>query len=1309
MNRLIFMLALLASSASVVQGATKHDEHAPINHCYHWLDEGANKYLTYKYSWANNNDNELTFYTTPGTSNGSVAGPGLYCAKAPSGSYNYGNRLIRIDFVEDVVLYDDKSNIQYCGLAGETSRTSQECAEKNWDVKFFNGGGRGNAAWYVIQNPMAILSWSANSDALIADLNENIAVNDVEFKNHANATINAMKAERASMGEQIFYNANARISVVDLILNDPEKLNGIPPLNIVSRLIVSKDDRITTAEKEDTYKKYIFAALKSDELYYKDYKKLIDRHEIIAQAFQEAVLVNLHSLDKHNGMAMLEGIMARPQAYSNITDENFEALVADIFSNPYHMEELGSKTFQTDPRLAKHVGARLEGLKASPDRPAKIGALKNFINNYYSESEREAEKAFWIDRLYSIPSKLAIVLGADSYALDEEASLLDQCQGLLELTGLKDVNAELAFYKTKLPLGPTDEGVCQRAESVFNAIKDLPKDQEISFVLNGRVENTYFLFAGNYLEDFREQCQDFYATVPNKSRVDEVYWSLNGSAQTRAYKSKGYWTTGEEVCAQAIYPSLSTLPVKLTAKWKKEASQSSPTYIASGRIEKLPFYFYGENLDEVIDKCDQFYSNIPNKSYVDEIYWSVNGSDEERSYKSQGYWNSKDAVCDQISSLFGNTIPSKALLLSRARVAELKEEARQKKPDYIVSGRFEKQEYIFFGDNQDEVMAMCEEFYPYVINKTHVDEIFWSVNGQDETREYNERSYWKTKQAVCSTLQSKIQGQVPTLALLQERARKARLLKEYKVFLAKQKQSADETNPDFVISGKFETQEYIFFGDNQEAVIAMCEEFYPYVVNKSHVDEIFWSVNGQDEIREYNERSYWRTKDELCSALKSVIDTHVPTIAVIAERERKARLLAKATAFLQEQEQRVEEATPDYVVSGNFNGQDYLLYGNNLEEAREMCSAFYPYLLNTRIDRIHWSVNGSGLRESYNKPAYWETEDALCQQLTSAISHMVPTAKVVEGENLLASWRDQAQTTTPEIAFTARIAGQEFELYGQSLEEIDSKCAQYYPYIRSVNSLENIQILLEGDYEVNADPFSWANQEVLCKTVAAIVEREIAKRDDMKRMAASKELFHELHPALSDDDEEAGKQKEVMVKTVEANLYLKAKNSAELTERCLEIVPYLNEDILSASSVQILSESESHEARLHDFEPTAGGLCAELGKALFLHLPTQELLEHNNEFELADTKYKIEGRLNKAPVYFYGRDAYEIEDQCHRVYAESFSEDRLYSELALEWTVNGDEKLKKLRLERTTLTDFCSEFSKEALKGGLSRFFRRIF
>lgn len=215
---------------------TPDSPHVPISHCYHWLDEGGHRYLKHKYAHAKDNKGELTFYTTAATSNGSVAGPGLYCAKAPISSYSYGDRVIKVEFVDDVVLLDETTGKQYCGLDGN-QLPQAECDKKAWDVKFYSGGGKGVKAWYVISNPQSVIRWSANSSELEKELIQNKAFTSTTVKTHFDKTIQAMVNERASQGEKTIENLQARLGLIELIQNHPEKLKAIPATYLIDRAL----------------------------------------------------------------------------------------------------------------------------------------------------------------------------------------------------------------------------------------------------------------------------------------------------------------------------------------------------------------------------------------------------------------------------------------------------------------------------------------------------------------------------------------------------------------------------------------------------------------------------------------------------------------------------------------------------------------------------------------------------------------------------------------------------------------------------------------------------------------------------------------------------------------------------------------------------------------------------------------------------------------------------------------------------------------------------------------------------------------
>ena len=284
MKKLNLAPILFVVSTSVFAN-TFQTPHVPISHCYHWLDENnGDRYLEYKYKHGDLKGGELTFHTTPGTSKGAIAGPGLYCAKSPQGSYSYGDRVIRVDLVDDIVMYDEYTGKKYCGHNGNMY-SQDECDSKPWDIKFYSGGGIGNRAWYVISNPQAIKSWSANSSKLISDLNLNISLsNDSRFISHANQTINYINSERGSLGVKEYYNTTQRMNLVDIITNDPEKLLSIPALDNILRANAEKiETKLPQDIVQDFYKTQLKRIISDVKYTYEDIESMHKQSEYLTK------------------------------------------------------------------------------------------------------------------------------------------------------------------------------------------------------------------------------------------------------------------------------------------------------------------------------------------------------------------------------------------------------------------------------------------------------------------------------------------------------------------------------------------------------------------------------------------------------------------------------------------------------------------------------------------------------------------------------------------------------------------------------------------------------------------------------------------------------------------------------------------------------------------------------------------------------------------------------------------------------------------------------------------------------------------
>lgn len=338
-----FIILLLPVRAAVTQN-TPYTPLFPINHCYHWLEEAGKGYLSTKYNYARNNDGDISFFTTAATSNGAVAGPGLYCAKSPVGSYSYGDRVIRLDFVDDIVILDASTGKKYCGVDGTFYKTQAECDKQAWDVKFYESGGKGSYAWYVIRNPQAIQQWSANSNQLESDLLLNKQFSNYAYSNHADQTIALMQSERSKYGEVVIRNFKARQDLID-ILKDPKESAKFPPLSLIARLHQYSSRR--KVNKPSFYRYFAKRALKDISLSYSDYKELIDTDIEIKTVFLDLVneFVNKLNLSKVNAVASM--LILNEYDSAKLTQSSVKKIWRGIFKSNGSLSQLASANFTT--------------------------------------------------------------------------------------------------------------------------------------------------------------------------------------------------------------------------------------------------------------------------------------------------------------------------------------------------------------------------------------------------------------------------------------------------------------------------------------------------------------------------------------------------------------------------------------------------------------------------------------------------------------------------------------------------------------------------------------------------------------------------------------------------------------------------------------------------------------------------------------------------------------------------------------------------------------------------------------------------
>lgn len=388
--RLLLLFIALPLWANMDQN-TIHSPHAPISHCYHWLNEAGKGYLTKKYAFAKANNGSVTFYTTPGTSNGAIAGPGLYCAKTPVGSMGYGDRVLRLDLVDDIVLYDANSGKKHCGHDGKYYADQATCNSKPWDIKFYSGGGVGNIAWYVIRNPQAIMQWSANSAQLESDLLLNKKFSGASYQAHADLTIQYMKSERARIGEMTIINHKARMNLMD-ILNDPEEMKEIPPLNLIARVVRYRAHDLSDKRRIQVYEEQAERALEDIHLDYNDIQDAIKNSKDLKTIFAKAAYDVTKKADLHKYNVVASYLLLRDLAPKRLTTR----IMVNIWKAAFKSDNVFAPMAQAKITDSNQIGAFFKALPAGGDI-SKLKLQNQFVLlqlfDQFVDNKARADKA----------------------------------------------------------------------------------------------------------------------------------------------------------------------------------------------------------------------------------------------------------------------------------------------------------------------------------------------------------------------------------------------------------------------------------------------------------------------------------------------------------------------------------------------------------------------------------------------------------------------------------------------------------------------------------------------------------------------------------------------------------------------------------------------------------------------------------------------------------------------------------------------------------------------------------------------------
>lgn len=646
-------LFVLATGA-IAQANTPDVPDYPISHCYHWLEENKG-YLTFKYDHAAKNNGELTFYTTPATSKGSVAGPGLYCAKIPSGSYSYGNRVIKIEFVRDVVLRNELTGKNICGHSGSTLVTDEECQKKTWDLKYYNN----EPDWYVIQNPAAIAKWSAVSTDLIYDLQLNQRFGDHGYKSHSAATIAAIQSDTIAktIGNEHFINVNARMSLAALLKKDRTIINSIPTMSVLSELMVDANRKEIP---EDTLKWAIESVTKrtllESGLPFSQVRLIVKDDALANTALIAAAKVVLGEIQSGTvTSANIEGLMEMANQDSSISIAGNNKFFEMLFGKDEHTVavDLSKMTLNAnlEAQVAQVVKARYGGKSSNVgqilkhiDIAQKLGLSVAYTDPLKTKLMNELNKQGVQDHGLNAGANFYPIIGS----LKDSVEL---CSTLIQSMRLQDQRLSLRMRTTVIDLGSVRAGqdpkeFCESKSAYLNGIvKSLASEQNIQFV-HGQLQGQTFVFTVTYLDDLVPQITQLISSKGILG-VNRVIYQVNNDKAIDLKNDRSSWTLANQIVhamsAELIKKGIVPKGQAALQTTANAADQKKPIQL-EGTINSQKFTMAADNLADILGQCSQ-YAKGYDMSAVDSISISINKGQALSLTNGKSYWQGPAQVC----------------------------------------------------------------------------------------------------------------------------------------------------------------------------------------------------------------------------------------------------------------------------------------------------------------------------------------------------------------------------------------------------------------------------------------------------------------------------------------------------------------------------------------------------------------------------------------------------------------------------------------------------------------------------------------
>lgn len=834
----------------------------PLSHCYHWLDASAG-YLEFKYQYAQKNQNELTFFTTPGTSKGAVAGAGLYCAKSPSQSHSYGDRVIRIDFVSDVVVLDTRNKKNVCGHRGNAFST-EACQKKNWDVKYYQR----DPDWFVIQNPGAIARWSATSDQLVQDLHAELAHGGSSFKSKVEKVLAEMKSEIAQSGVRELKNERARIELADVLNQDAQRILSVPVLTVISALQSIAAGKVRPEVMAWAWKVSVMRALKDPEIPWSELSESFVRNPIFQENFVTVLTDYFQS--ETEGSGRLKNVEVLLTA-TNIVAEKFESrflerIVKTYLKNPPLLGN--AMAMKMSPPLIdafrQQLPLWLEKSFPRLSQTERMSVLRSLVGWGIEDAFKDQlRRRILADLPTTEQSQLFLSAGGKSFPLGSEGKdYLGLCQAQIFFHDLYGKELKLVSLKgrTYLEIDEVSKDAnlaqfCDQSSAIANQIFALKgKDEKEIFVVSGKIEMVPFYFIVSDEATLRSATMDFLRRNPTLVKINDLSASVNDESRRFAHPPSGYWSHEGAVQALLKIARGSGVYSKELSDYEKQAKVRAKKFRITGTLgysadRRPPIVFSVDNLDELQKDCLQMGSHY-DMNELGKLNLQVNET-EISTYNPRGAWKGVSEICGAMRTALASYIPT-----ARADAVFKRRADAKYFSEVVVKADYSTIRIPVAVDLLEAVGPQCLELVgEWDVHETRRVQV--QRPGGEEKISYPQSSFFKSPEEVCAVVVFQLDGFIPSQMQQNLLARQAlfRFVLKFK----------DDKVRTLVV-------------DSRDEIVPQCralvnEDFAKkqstiYIQGPGSFDEKIWPKN-----------SYWKDATELCEAIEGKMDDVIPSQA----------------------------------------------------------------------------------------------------------------------------------------------------------------------------------------------------------------------------------------------------------------------------------------------------------------------------------------------------------------------------------------------------------------------------------------------